>query len=294
MALDLGPSGSSKNIAMWHPNVLTKNHLNFISARSSEDPILLGKIQGAYQFTWVNTRNPPFYLEKHRRPTRSPPFYLEKHKEPTRSPPFYLEKHNHFAWKKHKESNLSPTGNNNIEKWQRRSGRGEKRRLQFCNNHYYTTAFGLRGCLCLTFFRKLNLKGASLNKTCLYMLFSKPPIQLWRSNKQNQTNRTKQSKPNNLPTKLPTKQTTKRSTNHQTATKQNNPTSKHPTNQQNKFNKPHQTKTNQTKPSKTRKKQTKQINHPTNQPTNTDKQKTTEPYNEDDSYSVLFAMHKKI
>ena len=40
-----------------------------------------------YQFTWVNARNPPFYLEKHKEPTGSPPFYLEKHKEPTGSPP---------------------------------------------------------------------------------------------------------------------------------------------------------------------------------------------------------------
>ena len=108
---------------------LQKIHLNFISARSSEEPILLGKIQGACQFTWVNTRNPPFYLEKHKEPTeptmllgktqgahgahhvtwknRSPPFFHGKtqgaHQEPTillgktqgthQEPTIYMEKH---------------------------------------------------------------------------------------------------------------------------------------------------------------------------------------------------------
>ena len=78
---------------------LQKDHFNFITARSSEDPILLGTIQGAHHLTWVNTRNPPFYLEKR----KSPPFYLEKHKEPTSSPPFYLGKTlgaaHYFPWK---------------------------------------------------------------------------------------------------------------------------------------------------------------------------------------------------
>ena len=45
----------------------------------------------------------------------------------------------------HKEPNLSPTGKLKFLI----SSRGEKRRLQFCNNQYYTTAFGLgprEGC----------------------------------------------------------------------------------------------------------------------------------------------------
>ena len=87
---------------------LQKNHLNFISARSSEDPIL-----------WKNTRSPPFYLGKHKEPTillgktqgahQEPTILLGKtqgkNKEPTRCPPFYLEKH--------KEPNISPTGKYN-------------------------------------------------------------------------------------------------------------------------------------------------------------------------------------
>ena len=90
---------------------LQKTHLNFISARSSEDPILLGKIQGA--FAWKNTSNPPgpTILLRKKQGTHQATILLGKHKEPTRSPPFYLEPTrliillgktpgaHHFPWK---------------------------------------------------------------------------------------------------------------------------------------------------------------------------------------------------
>ena len=136
MALDLSPSGSSKNIAMWHPNVPTKNHLNCISARSSEDPILLGKMglpiylgkhkepaillgrspPGAHHFTWKNTRSPPGAHHFTWKNTRNPPGAHHFTWKNTRSPPGA----HHFTWKKTRSPTFHPLGNIIIiEKWQR-------------------------------------------------------------------------------------------------------------------------------------------------------------------------------
>ena len=85
--------------------------------------------------------------------------------------------------------------------------------------------------------------------------------------KPNKTGQNKANQPTNQPNYQPNNQTTKRSTNHQPENK----TTQHPTIQPtNKTNSTNHTKPKQIKPSqnKTRKKQTKQINHPTNQPTN--------------------------
>ena len=80
-------------------NVPTKNHVNFISARSSEDPILLGKMQGAHHFdwgknfTWKNTetqgahQEPTILLGKTQGAHQEPTILLGKtqgaHQEPT-------------------------------------------------------------------------------------------------------------------------------------------------------------------------------------------------------------------
>ena len=100
-----------------------------------------------------------------------------------------------------------------------------------------------RGVVRLTLFRELYLKGASLNKTFLYMRFSRPPMELQRSNKQNKTGQNKANQPTNQTTNQTIKQP-----NYQQITKPpENSKTQHPTNRQNKFNFS-QTKTNQTKP----------------------------------------------
>ena len=139
-ALDLGPSGSSKNSNVTpkcpykkpfelHQRALF-SHFTWKNTRSL--PIYLGKHKvtwkitrsppGAHRFTWKTQgahQEPPILPRKHKEPTRRSPFYLEKHKEPTkspillgktmgttRSPPFYSEKHKEPTF-------LSPTGKYN-------------------------------------------------------------------------------------------------------------------------------------------------------------------------------------
>ena len=106
------PVRSFKNIAMWHPNVPTKKQFEL------------------HQRALLRI---PFYLKKHKRP----PIYLDKHKEPTllygktqkptRRPPFYFEKKKSLTFHPLKTIII-------FEMWQRRSGKDEKKRLQFCNN----------------------------------------------------------------------------------------------------------------------------------------------------------------
>ena len=80
-------------------------------------------------------------------------------------------------------------------------------------------------------------------------------------------NRTKQSKPTNQTTKT-NDQPVEQPNDQQITKPPENQTIQHPASQQIKFNKPHKTLTNPTNSNqnKTRKKQTKQIKHPTNEP----------------------------
>ena len=120
MALDLGPSGSSKNIAMWHPNVPIKKielqsarallRIPFYLEKYKEPTNLLGKTQGTRHFTWEktqgahpkphhfswkNTRNPPGAHHFTWKNTRSPPGAHHFTWKNTRNPPGA----HHFTWK---------------------------------------------------------------------------------------------------------------------------------------------------------------------------------------------------
>ena len=129
--------------------------------------------------------------------------------------------------------------------------------------------------MCLTLFRELNLKRGFAQQTFLYMLFSRPPIELQSSNKQNQTKQTKQAnQPTNQPTNQPNYQTTSQ-TNNQTMnkspnrqkTKQPNIQPSNQPTKQTQQTTPNQNKSNQAKP-KQNKKETNQTNQPPNKPTN--------------------------
>ena len=114
VALNLGPSGLSKNIAMWHPNVPTKkpfelhprgSHFTWKNTRSPP---------GAHHFTWKNTRNPPECHHFTWKNTRSPPGAHHFTWKNTRNPP---ECH-HFTWKNTRSPTFHPLGNIVIiEKW---------------------------------------------------------------------------------------------------------------------------------------------------------------------------------
>ena len=146
MALDLGPSRPSKNIAMWHPNVPLKNqfelpqralfwgsHFTLKNARSL--PIYLGKHKepaillrkntrkntrsppGAHHFTWKNTRSPPGAHHFTWKNTKSPPkpiILFGKTQGAHREPTILLGKTQEptrsppFYLEKHKEPTRSP------------------------------------------------------------------------------------------------------------------------------------------------------------------------------------------
>ena len=59
----------------------------------------------------------------------------------------YLEKSHHTAGSVASDIAVHCQASIVLEHVTWRSGRGEKRRLQFCNHQYYTTAFGLGGCV---------------------------------------------------------------------------------------------------------------------------------------------------